>query len=136
METATRGKLREHAAAELRAELARQRISAAELARRLGWAQSYMARRIDGRVALDLDDLETLADALNVRIVDLLPAREPGNTLRYRNVSERVGDRVPRPPGRTDMRGPSSTRPRMIPRPPAQSPRPQDLDLIHLRDVA
>jgi transcriptional regulator with XRE-family HTH domain len=65
--------LRELVAGELRATLARKRISAAELARRLGWSQSYMARRIDGRNALDMDDLEGIAEILEVTIADLLP---------------------------------------------------------------
>lgn len=75
METRTAGRLRELTAGELRATLARKRISAAELARRMGWAQSYMARRIDGRVALDIDDLEAIARILEVNIIDLLPNR-------------------------------------------------------------
>lgn len=75
MDTGTLGQLREHIAAELRAILARRRISAAELARQLGWAQSYMARRLDGRVALDADDIEAIATTLKVDIVDLMPPR-------------------------------------------------------------
>lgn len=68
------GSIREEAAGELRALLARRRISASELSRRLNWKQSYMARRIDGRVALDLDDLQAIAAALEVSVLDLLPS--------------------------------------------------------------
>lgn len=71
--TAHRTSLREQAAEELRALLARRRMSVSELARRLGVAQSYMARRVDGRVALDLDDLESIAAILGVEVADLLP---------------------------------------------------------------
>lgn len=73
MET-NRDTLRELTAGELRAQLARRRISASELARRIGWKQPYMARRIDGRVALDMDDLELIARALGVAVAQLLPA--------------------------------------------------------------
>lgn len=68
-----RDRLRELTAGELRAHLARRRISASELARRIGWKQPYMARRIDGRVALDLDDLEQIARVLGIAVTDLLP---------------------------------------------------------------
>jgi transcriptional regulator with XRE-family HTH domain len=73
METTNRDSLREETAGELRALLARRRVSASELSRRLGWKQSYMARRIDGRVALDVDDLQAIANALQVSVLDLLP---------------------------------------------------------------
>lgn len=67
--------LRELVAGELRATLARKRISAAELARRLGWSQSYTARRVDGRNAIDMDDLQRIAEVLEVEPADLLPTR-------------------------------------------------------------
>ena len=69
--------LRELTAAELRATLARRRISAAELARRLGWSQAYMARRVDGRIALNMDDLDKIRAELGISLDDLLP-REVG----------------------------------------------------------
>lgn len=94
--------LREEAAGELRALLARRRISASELGRRLGWKQSYMARRIDGRVALDLDDLQAIAAALEVPVLDLLPrsAKEPpvaaeSTTTPYGTLPERSAARRP-----------------------------------------
>lgn len=68
--------LRELVAGELRATLARKRISAAALARQLGWSQTYMARRVDGRAPLDVDDLEKIADVLEVTVADLLPRRQ------------------------------------------------------------
>jgi len=73
METTNRESLREETAGELRALLARRRVSASELARRLDWKQSYMARRIDGRVALDLDDLQAIARAMEISVLELLP---------------------------------------------------------------
>lgn len=80
METTNRESLREETAGELRALLARRRVSASELARQLGWKQSYIARRIDGRVALDLDDLQAIARVLEVTVLDLLPRSVRGTT--------------------------------------------------------
>jgi transcriptional regulator with XRE-family HTH domain len=48
-------------------------MSAAELARRTGIKQSTMARRMTGETAFDLDDLELIAEALNIEIADLFP---------------------------------------------------------------
>jgi transcriptional regulator with XRE-family HTH domain len=88
--------LRELTAAELRAALARRRISAVELARRIGWSQAYMARRTDGRIALDIDDLEKIATELNVPVTALLPAE--AHTSRYlpgEHVLTTVGEPTP-----------------------------------------
>ncbi len=71
---AVRGRLRERTAEEIRALLARRRISAAELARRTGMKQSTLARRMTGETAFDLDDLEVIAEVLGVEVTDLLPA--------------------------------------------------------------
>lgn len=90
--------LRERVAGELRATLARKRISAAELARRLGWSQSYMARRVDGRQALDLDDLERIAAALDVEPAELLRSAT-SITNRYEGGPHRVDVRSGRAPG-------------------------------------
>ena len=93
--------LRELVAGELRATLARKRISAAELARRLGWSQTYMARRVDGRAAIDMDDLEAIANVLQMPVTALLPARFPLN------------DRSPASPVRTTLEPrPALTRPK------------------------
>lgn len=73
MATAVRASLREQAAEEIRVQLARKRISAAELARRTGMKQSTLARRMTGEIAFDLDDLELIANVLGVAVVDLLP---------------------------------------------------------------
>ncbi|MFG2054802.1 helix-turn-helix domain-containing protein [Micromonospora sp. NPDC048930] len=72
--TTVRGRLREQTAEEIRVLLARRRISAAELARRAGMKQSTLARRMTGEIAFDLDDLEAIADVLDVSVTELLPA--------------------------------------------------------------
>src|ERR1043165_7796258 len=102
METNNRDSLREEPAGELRALLARRRVSASELSRRLGWKQSYMARRIDGRVALDVDDLQAIAHALEVTVLDLLPS----------SVNRPAAPAANAPAGQNLCSGPKSDRPR------------------------
>jgi transcriptional regulator with XRE-family HTH domain len=111
--TPRRGRLREFVAEEIRVLLARQRISAAELARRTGIKQSTISRRMTGETAFDMDDLEVIARALGVQVQDLLPARtaageesEPPAIAHYFGVAERGSDHPDRPadnrpPGRS-----------------------------------
>ncbi|MDG4756311.1 helix-turn-helix transcriptional regulator [Micromonospora sp. WMMD710] len=66
--------MRELVAEEIRVLLARQRISASKLARTLGMTQSYLARRMSGDTAFDVDDLARIANVLGVTVVDLLPS--------------------------------------------------------------
>lgn len=77
MSTATRSgersTLREAVAEEIRAALARRRMSASALARALGKSQTYVWRRLSGETAFDTDDLEAIAGALRVPVVELLP---------------------------------------------------------------
>jgi transcriptional regulator with XRE-family HTH domain len=58
--------LRHHVAGEVRATLARKRLSAVKLAGQLGWSQTYMARRMSGVQPFDVDDLEAVAAALGM----------------------------------------------------------------------
>jgi transcriptional regulator with XRE-family HTH domain len=60
-------------AEEIRATLARRRMSASALARELGKSQTYVWRRLSGETAFDTDDLESIAAVLRVAVVDLLP---------------------------------------------------------------
>lgn len=62
----TEPRLPEAVAAEIRAELARQRLSARRAAARLGWTQAYLSRRLNGDVPFDVEDIEALADLLGV----------------------------------------------------------------------
>lgn len=59
-------------AANVRAEMARKRISQTKLAESLGWSQGAVSRRLSGRVALDLNELERIADQLGVTIFELI----------------------------------------------------------------
>jgi BetR domain len=58
--------LREAFAAEVRAELARARISGRQLAAMLGKAQPWVSRRLTGAVAFDMDDVQVIADLLQI----------------------------------------------------------------------
>lgn len=99
-------------AAEIRAHLARKRISGRQLARMLDEPPSWAARRLAGDTAMDADDLERIAEALGMDPVELLASVPSGNTVhravnyRYSHCSAasltgrhrwgRVAARVPR----------------------------------------
>lgn len=70
--------LRVHTAEEVRVLLARRRLSASKLAKAMGVSQTYVWRRLSGETAFDLDDLEKIADILEVDVGDLLPRRGHG----------------------------------------------------------
>lgn len=59
-------------AANIRAELARQRISGRELARRLGENYMWVQRRTSGDSPITTVDLMRIAEALHVSPLDLL----------------------------------------------------------------
>jgi transcriptional regulator with XRE-family HTH domain len=56
--------------AEIKAEMARQDVTQTELARRLGWIQTSVSKRLTGKVALRAQDIEQIADALGVSLND------------------------------------------------------------------
>lgn len=60
-------------AAEIRAAMARQRRSQAELAAAKGHDQHWWSKRLLGKVPLSVDDLLDAADFLGVEVTDLLP---------------------------------------------------------------
>jgi lambda repressor-like predicted transcriptional regulator len=104
--TTARRALRERAAEEIRALLARRRISAAELARRTGLKQSTLARRMTGETAFDLDDLELIAATLGVDVQELIPRRGDEDSLTNPRPSTRPNVRGPK--GRSDATRPST----------------------------
>jgi transcriptional regulator with XRE-family HTH domain len=59
-------------AEEIRALLARRRVSQVDLAARFGTSQTYWSRRIVGRVPFGIDDLAALAGYLEVPIAELV----------------------------------------------------------------
>lgn len=66
-------------AAEVRAEMARARISGSRLGKMTGKSQAYWSRRITGDVAFDVDDLATLAGLLGVPIVRFFSGSDGGH---------------------------------------------------------
>jgi BetR domain len=63
---------RQLVAAEVRAHLARHKMSGRELSRRLGEANTWATRRLSGDVPFDVDDLERVAQVLGMAAMDLL----------------------------------------------------------------
>jgi len=62
---------------EVRATMARRRISATELGRITGRNQQYWSRRLTGLTAFDVDDLATLSRILRVPIASFFPNDGP-----------------------------------------------------------
>lgn len=62
----------EHVSAEIRAEMARQRLSQLELARRLRWSRAALSRRITGSTGWSLDEVEAVAGVLGVPLPALV----------------------------------------------------------------
>jgi transcriptional regulator with XRE-family HTH domain len=62
-------------AAELRAEIARQRRTQGELALALGWTQQYLSRRLTGKTPLSVDDVEGLARVLGIPLSEFVVTR-------------------------------------------------------------
>lgn len=57
-------------AAEIRAELARQQISQAALAERLGVSRPYVTRRLKGDTPISVGDVAAIADILGVPVAN------------------------------------------------------------------
>lgn len=60
-------------AAEVRAEMARQRMTATKLSRRMGVTDMWLSRRLRGDVGITIDELDEIARALGVPWWRLLP---------------------------------------------------------------
>ena len=69
--------LRVTIAEEIRALMARRRLSAVRLGVAIGRSQSYMSRRLTGEVPFDLDDLDAICATLDVPISALIGSPEP-----------------------------------------------------------
>lgn len=64
----------EKVAAELRAVMARKRLTQMQLAILTGKNQMWVSRRCSGAVSMSIEDMEILAQAMSVDLWDLLPA--------------------------------------------------------------
>lgn len=69
---ATAPRLDVTAAANIRAEMARRRITGRALADQLGRSQMWLSRRLNGDTAFGLDELEAVAAAIGVPVAQLL----------------------------------------------------------------
>lgn len=91
--------LNERVAEEIRVMLARRQITATELARKAGMTQRSISRRITGEKAIDMDDLDRIAGALGVDVLDLIPATDneprPRRSTGPRVVGRRRGNIPP-----------------------------------------
>jgi transcriptional regulator with XRE-family HTH domain len=65
----------EGVAAEIRAELARQKISQTTVAIALGVSQAGASRRLSGQTPMDVNDVVRLAELLHVPASRFLPER-------------------------------------------------------------
>jgi transcriptional regulator with XRE-family HTH domain len=126
--TAVGVKLHEYVAEEIRALLARKRMSATSLARSMQVSQTYVWRRLTGETAFDLSDLEKIAGLLEVEVVDLFPRRRGEATVTSAHpVDVPATNRIvpPRPPSRRDHSRPGG---RSAPTGPRRAPRvPRDI---------
>jgi transcriptional regulator with XRE-family HTH domain len=66
--------LSEQVAEEVRALLARRRMSGRQLASQLGVSPSWVSYRLTGAQPIDVNDMQRIADALGVAVIQLLPA--------------------------------------------------------------
>lgn len=74
--------LTDRVAAEIRAVMGRQMVRQSQLARLLGENDTWMSMRLRGLVPINLNELERIADALGVDVVDLLPRSGEGRSPR------------------------------------------------------
>src|SRR5688572_5078834 len=82
-EVAETTKIAADVAAEIRAQMGRQNVNRAELARWLNVEDSWVGKWFNGRTEIGVSDLGRIAHALGLRIVDLLPRAERGLTGDY-----------------------------------------------------
>jgi transcriptional regulator with XRE-family HTH domain len=133
--------LTESVAEEIRVALARRRMRQSHLARQLGTSDQWLSIRLRGIQPIDLNDLQRIAAALGVSVVDLIPAgerdaagepidRKVRNLVRL-SAAQPSGQRRPienRPPGRSTNPGKSASPRRPVRmRPPSVSPNRDDL---------
>jgi len=75
MTSAAHASLSGRVAEEIRALMARRRVRQSNLARQLNVSEQWVSARLLGKQPIDLNDLERIAAALQVDVVDLLPPR-------------------------------------------------------------
>lgn len=80
-------RIHDRATEEIRVVLARRKMSAADLARRIGTKPQVLSRRMTGDVAFDLDELQIIARELGVSVAALIgeTGADEQTTARYRH---------------------------------------------------
>jgi transcriptional regulator with XRE-family HTH domain len=66
--------IHDEVAGELRAHMARRRISSRKIAHQLGWSEVYLSRRLTGAVPFNVNDLAAVAEILDLPISSLFDA--------------------------------------------------------------
>ncbi len=64
---------------EIRADMARSRVTQADLAKRLGVSQPAVSRRLNGELPWDLDQLESICALFDAPLGRYLPPRHRGS---------------------------------------------------------
>lgn len=62
--------------AEVRAELARRGTTHADFAKTCDWAPMYFSRRMSGKVPFSTDEIEKIADSLEIPVTQLTMPRQ------------------------------------------------------------
>lgn len=76
-------------ATEIKVWMARRRMTQAELAKAVGHDQTWVSKRLSGKIPLDVEDVLALADALNVRAVDFFRLDDGGGWTDGRSINYR-----------------------------------------------
>jgi len=71
-------------ATEVKVWMARRRLTQAELGRAAGHDQTWVSKRLSGKVPMTVEDLLDLAYALDVRVADFLRV-DDGASINYRS---------------------------------------------------
>jgi transcriptional regulator with XRE-family HTH domain len=93
---------------EIRALLARRRMTARQLAAALGEHEVWLSRRMTGRQLLDLNEVQRIAAALDVGLSALLPAGRVTDTYAVESISGNLVSAGVRPPDRRPPGHPST----------------------------
>lgn len=67
--------LHETVAAEVRAELARRKVSQTQIAMLLGISQAGVSRRLLGQTPMDVNEIAAIAEFLDIPVAALFPER-------------------------------------------------------------
>ena len=94
--------LSDYAAGEIRAILARRRSTGKDLAAQLNVSRSWVSYRLTGTTEITLNDLQRIAEALDVPIIDLIPTTQPAG--KPRGGSIRFAEPAPELPQKAEMR--------------------------------